>query len=205
MGIRKLPQWLLRGSSIVLALLLGLEGGGPCLMGQEASAPQIKIVILEGDGAINNIRQRTSREPIVQIEDENHKPVAGALVVFALPDSGAGGVFPGGSKSLMTYSDSKGQARARGYQVNAVAGAFQIKITASFKGMTAISAIGQTNVAAAAAAGAGAAAGGISAKVIAILAVAGAAAATGIVVATRKDTTPAPTTVSVGNPTVGRP
>ena len=32
--------------------------------------------IVEGEGAINNIRLRTAREPIVQVEDENRKPVA---------------------------------------------------------------------------------------------------------------------------------
>src|SRR5579863_5849082 len=59
-------------------------------------APKLSIVILEGEGAINNIKQRTAREPIVRVEDENHKPVAGAAVVFTLPSQGAGGTFAGG-------------------------------------------------------------------------------------------------------------
>lgn len=51
-------------------------------------APMLNLVVLEGEGATNNIRQRTAREPIVQVEDENHKPVAGAIVVFTLPSNG---------------------------------------------------------------------------------------------------------------------
>ena len=48
-----------------------------------AQAPTgLSITIVEGEGAINNIRQRVNREPIVQVEDQNHKPVAGAVVVF---------------------------------------------------------------------------------------------------------------------------
>src|SRR5690348_13602149 len=35
---------------------------------QDAPA-KLNLVIVEGEGAINNIRQRTAREPIVQVED----------------------------------------------------------------------------------------------------------------------------------------
>jgi hypothetical protein len=198
-GFLTASPWLLRTCSILVVLLLFWDGASPGFFSQEATTPQIKIIVLEGDGAINNIRQRTTREPIVQVEDENHKPVAGALVVFTLPDSGAGGVFSNGSSTSMVYTDQKGQAVARGIQANKIAGQFQIKISASFKGMTATNTISQTNAAAAAAA----AAGGISAKVIAIIAVAGAAAATGAVLATRQKQQP--TTVSIGTPSVGRP
>ena len=37
-------------------------------------APMLNLVVLEGEGATNNIRQRTARDPVVQVEDENHKP-----------------------------------------------------------------------------------------------------------------------------------
>ena len=43
-------------------------------------AMEVQLCV-EGDGAINNIRQRTAREPIVQVEDENHKPVDRKSVV----------------------------------------------------------------------------------------------------------------------------
>ena len=59
--------------------------------------------------AINNIRQRVSREPVVQVEDENHKPVAGAVVVFTLPTEGATGEFGNGSKNLTVTTDAQGR------------------------------------------------------------------------------------------------
>src|SRR5262245_13376269 len=169
---------------------------------------QLRIVILEGDGAINNIRQRTAREPIVQVEDENRKPVAGAMVLFTLPDSGPGGVFPNGSKTLVTYTDPKGQAKAKGLKPNSIAGSYQIAINVTSQGMKASAVIGQTNAMAAAAATAG----GISAKLIAIIAIAGGAAAAGIVAATSgggnspAPPTPVPTaTLTAGTPAVGGP
>ena len=78
----------------------------------------LSITIVEGEGAINNVRQRVNREPIVQVEDENHKPIAGAAVVFFLPDQGASGTFPDGSRMLMAVTDNQGRAVARGIHLD---------------------------------------------------------------------------------------
>jgi hypothetical protein len=51
------------------------------------------INIIEGEGALNDIRTRTVREPIVEVDDENHNPVAGALVLFAIDNGGSGSPF----------------------------------------------------------------------------------------------------------------
>jgi hypothetical protein len=141
-------------------------------------APKLTIVIVEGDGAINNIRQRTAREPIVQVEDENHKPIAGAAVVFTLPGQGAGGTFAGGAHSLSVVTDSQGRAVAHGFHPNNVQGQYQIHVTASNSGQTANADIGQTNTLAAGAATT-AAASGISGKLIAVIVIVAAAAAAG--------------------------
>ena len=72
--------------SLLICCLLTIQ---PAFGGAAQQAPmKLNIVIVEGDGAINNIRQRTAREPIVQVEDENNMPVAGATVYFLLPESG---------------------------------------------------------------------------------------------------------------------
>src|SRR3984957_9318100 len=131
-------RWL----SPVLALLIAVTAV-PIAEAQNV-APMLNIVIVEGDGAINNIRQRTAREPIVQVEDENHKPVAGAAVVFALADQGAGGKFAGGSHTLSVVTDSQGRAVARGFHPNNVQGQYQIHITASNGGQSANANISQS-------------------------------------------------------------
>jgi hypothetical protein len=102
-----------RWISSVLAWLLMWQGFGAVVKAQ-VTAPKLKIVILDGEGAINDIKQGTAREPIIEIRDENDRPLSGALVVFTMPDRGASGVFADGSRSLMVHTDSKGQVVARG-------------------------------------------------------------------------------------------
>src|SRR5580698_2505080 len=164
-------RWL----SPVLAVLISIPA--TTVIDAQGVAPALNIVIVEGDGAINNIRQRTAREPIIQVEDENHKPVAGAAVIFTLPGQGAGGTFAGNTQSLSVVTDSQGRAVAHGFHPNNVQGQYQIHVTASNNGQTANANISQTNaVVAGAAAGAAA---GISGKLIAVLVIVGAAAAAG--------------------------
>ena len=75
--------------AVTLCVFIGLPTNGLCASGQEPAVPaKLNIVILEGEGAINNIKQRTAREAIVQVEDENRRPIAGAAVLFMLPESG---------------------------------------------------------------------------------------------------------------------
>lgn len=171
----------------------------------QAPPPTLNLVIVEGEGAINNIKQRVNREPIVQVEDENHKPIAGAAVVFFLPSQGPSGVFANGSRSLTLTTGADGRAAASAIRRNNLSGQMQIRVTASFSGQVANAIITQTNVAAAAGAG------GLSAtaKLLIILGVAGGAAAAGAVIATRGGSSspaaPPPITITAGTPTVGAP
>jgi hypothetical protein len=166
-------------------------------------------VIVEGEGAINNIRQRTAREPIVEVQDENNRPVAGATVVFLLPGSGPGGAFPDGARSLTVITGRDGRAAARGFRHNGEAGRFEIQVNVSYQELAATATIRQANAVLTAAGG------GVSGKLIAILAIAGGAAAAGIAVAatgggngnggvTPPPGTP-PATVTPGVPSVGGP
>ena len=169
----------------------------------------LRITIVEGEGAINNVRQRVNREPIVQVEDENRKPVAGAVVIFFLPGQGASGTFADGSRMLMTVTDNTGRATARGIRPNNQSGPMQIRVTASFQGLAASSVITQTNAAGAAAASSA----GLStgAKWAIILGIAGAAAAAGVIIATHSGgssgspAAPPPIVITPGTPNVGGP
>ncbi len=174
---------------------------------QQTAAGGLNILIIEGDGAINNIKQRTARETIVQVEDENHKPVAGAVVVFTTPSQGPSGVFADGSHLFTTTTDNAGRASYRGLRLTNQGGKMDVRVNASHQGRTASITISQTNVWTAAAAAAGLS---LAAKLLIVAGVAGAAAAAGAVVATRGggSTAPAasPTTISIGAPgTVGPP
>jgi hypothetical protein len=192
----------MRNLSWLLAGLIAL----PFSPGASAQAPvgKLSLVIVEGDGAINNIRQRTAREPVVEVRDDNHRPVAGALILFETPTHGASAEFPAGAHSLSVTTDSQGRAVARGMQPNTVKGQYQIHISASYAGATATAVITQSN----AVAGPGTSASAGSGKIIAIVAIAGAALAGGIYWATHTgggSSTNSATTITAGTGTVGAP
>ena len=180
----------------------------PGINAQDAGL-KLNIVIVEGDGALNNIKQRTAREPIVEVQDENHKPVAGVAVVFALSNQGAGGSFAGGAHTLTAVTDNQGRAIARGFHPNHIQGQYQIHVTASKDGQTANANISETNVAGAAASTTAAAGG--SGKLIAIIAVVAAAAAGGIYAGTHtggggsNSTNSSVITITPGTGVVGPP
>ena len=97
--------------------------------------PALHIVILEGEESLNNIRERVAREPIVQVEDDNHKPVAGVVIVFFANtgDGGASATF-GGASSFTTVTDSAGRAVGKGFTPNANGGKYTISVRATVAG-----------------------------------------------------------------------
>ena len=200
---RCLSGWsaLRNAASLILCPLLAFYTSAPIAFGQDA-LHRLNIVIVEGDGAINNIKQRTTREPIVEVQDENHRPVAGAAVVFALPTGGPGATFAGGLQNATFITDQSGRAVARGMKLNRINGKFQVKVTASSQGRVGSTTITQTNVGAAAAT---LGATGISLKVLLILAAVAGAGAGGAYAATHSGSSRPNTGITIGSPTVGPP
>jgi hypothetical protein len=189
----------------LIALLL-LDFLGVQAWGQTPTS--LQIVIVEGEGAINNVKQRVNREPIVQVEDENHKPVAGVAVIFFLPNQGPGGTFANGATSLTTTTNAQGQAVARGIRFNNQAGAMQIRVAASFAGQTASAVITQTNVLGVAATGGAVGGMSLATKLLIIGAIVGGGVAAGVIVANRgggSTAATAGTTITSGTVTVGAP
>ena len=86
----------------------------------------------------------------MQVQDENHKPVAGVAVTFFLADHGASGVFANGSQSMTVLTDTNGQAAMRGMVPNKMAGKMEIRVSARLGNLNADAVITQTNAAGAA-------------------------------------------------------
>jgi len=199
--------------SVILAQLLVITQCVQLGFAQATAKPSLRIVIVEGEGAINNVRQRVAREMIVQVNDENDRPIAGALVTFALPNSGAGGSFANGARLLNVVTDQAGRSVVQGFTPNNVVGTFQVNVTASYQGQTANAVISQTNASlasgastAAGTAGATGGGGGISATMVGIIAaIAGGAAAAAVAIARGGKSKPAITIGTAGAPTVGAP
>jgi hypothetical protein len=190
------------GGSVFLSCLLLTNLFGARPVDSPQAAPMLNIVIVEGEGTLNNVKQRVNREPIVQVEDENHKPIAGAAVVFFLPTSGPSGTFANGSQTLTVTTDATGRASATGIHPNHTLGKMQIRVTASANGLSASATITQTNIA-------GANVGRGLSTTAKILIVAGVAAGigAGVYFGTRGSSNGPTTgiTITPGTPSVGGP
>ena len=140
---------------------------------------ELNITVVEGEGAINNVRQRVAREPVIQVEDENHKPIAGAAVVFTLPTEGSTGSFLNGGKTLTVMTDAQGRATAQGLKVNEYPGKLVIHVNVSYRGLSARTNITQFNEGPPVTRKTSSSGGGHTGKILAILAIVGAAAGGG--------------------------
>lgn len=162
---------------------------------QTSSGRGLRIIPMEGDGAINNVAAHTAHDPVIKVVNGAGQPVAGAVVTFSLPASGPGASFLDGKPSLTASSDAEGVVRARNLTPNKMTGQFPIRITATANGETARMTIFQTNAASTAA--------GSARKKIVITSVIAGAVAGGVLAATRGKSAAAASTSSVvpGSPT----
>ncbi|MEK7409040.1 MAG: hypothetical protein AAB225_28585 [Acidobacteriota bacterium] len=173
-----------------------------------APAAPLKLVVLQGEGAINNMRAKTATQPSVEVRDEKDKPVPGAEVVFQLPAAGPGGVFHGWMRTQTARTDAQGQAAASGLTPNDQAGRFNIKVTATLDNSTGSVVIGQSN--AVRGGEGGRAVNGRSGWWKAVVALGAAGAVGGVVAATRNGQAAAaipltPITITPGPISVGSP
>ena len=158
-----------------MAVVRSLVVGVVVLCCAAAAAAQdrgLKIVVLEGENAVNIIQQKTAVAPLVEVRDRNNVPVPGAVVTFTLGGNNA--AFAGGVQTLSVTTNAAGRAVAALNPLSS--GGVQIQVQAAFQGQTAAATIAQTNVMTAAQAGAaagaaaGATGGGMSATTIGIVA-----------------------------------
>ena len=112
-----------------------------------AQQPQLRVLIVEGEDALNNTLGGTNRDVTVEVRGPDQMPVSGATVTFVLPDTGASGTFPNGQRILMVDTNNQGRATATGIRPNNIAGPMQIRVSASYLDVIATAVVRQTNVA----------------------------------------------------------
>jgi hypothetical protein len=201
-------SWL---SCIIAALMA-------CPPAAEAQAPPqpppvksttLRVVPLAGNGAVNDMERRIMSPLVVQVLDQESRPVEGAQVVFRFPLNGPGATFANGELAQTTRTNADGQAAATGWMANSTAGAFEIHVTATRNdeiGQAVISMTNATRVVDDLTANKGKSSS--KSKWIKIAIVAGVAGAvTGIVLATTHGGSGGGTTVTAapGTPTIGAP
>lgn len=207
-------------SNSILSLLVAvglMVQSLPSAMAQNTDEqPPFRILVIEGEGSINNIRQPVNRGAVVLVEDENKNPLAGVAVTFYLPSEGPSGLFPDGGRTLTVFTDEKGLAASRGIRFNNLVGLMKMRVTASLFSQSANAMVTQTNVSSAAAMRSGlvpttgeprsARIGGgglMSRKTFIILGAVGGAVGAGLYFGMKKTTPTA--AVTIGQPTIGSP
>jgi hypothetical protein len=122
---------------LLAAAVLGLASS---LVSAQSSG--LRIVVVEGEAAVNIIQQKTAVAPVIEVRDRNNLPVPGVAVTFSV--GGPGASF-GGLSTLTVTTNAAGQAAAVGLTPTA-AGAIQINATALVQGQALTATIAQTNV-----------------------------------------------------------
>ena len=128
-----------------LSVSLALPAGAAHAVTQD-NGHGLKILVLSGNDAVNSIPTRKDTPPIIEVRDNNDRPVENARVVFSLPEgSGPGATFSNNQVALETVTNSRGQASPAGFRMNEIPGAFTIAVYASANGKTGSAEIRQTN------------------------------------------------------------
>jgi hypothetical protein len=228
-------RWL----SPMLAILLAL---GPVWAGEQAPAPQqptpnppaaqpapatpmaplpmvrsLKVTALAGNNEANDLERALMTPLVIQVLDQNDRPVEGAEVVFRFPLNGPGATFRGGNTSQTVHTNGQGQAAATNWFANNQVGTFDVRVTASYGNQLGETTVSMTNATRVAEDGKKGNKGNrgqkqaswYSSKWVKIALIAGVAGiVTGIVLATTGGGSSTPTstvTITPGSPTVGGP
>lgn len=107
--------------------MLALATGGPA----GAQETGLRIVVLEGEDAVNIIAQGTAVPALVEVRDRNDLPVSGAAVLFLLGDGGTAALDVG-VRQVAATTNALGQAAVT---VNPLTpGTIELTVNASFQG-----------------------------------------------------------------------
>ncbi len=134
-----LTEFFRRGTALLLVSIL------PGAAAQSATSGFLRLTVIEGDGAFNDLKTKRAHLPVVKVVDESGETVAGAQVVFTLPALGPGGIFAGDVRSATTVSDEKGLAYCPAYRLTQEEGRFLIRVSATFKGKNGALKFSQSN------------------------------------------------------------
>jgi hypothetical protein len=105
----------------------------------------LKILTLAGNGEMNDLERRVMAPLVVQVLDQNQRPLPGAEVVFRFPINGPSAIFTGGKSSVTVRTRGDGQAAATNWMANGV-GTFEVHVNASYGNQVGETTVSMTNV-----------------------------------------------------------
>jgi|SRR5665213_3153834 len=92
----------------------------------------LKVLVLAGNGEMNDLERRVMAPLVVQVLDQNDRPMEGAEVIFRFPIDGPSATFPGGKSSITVRTNGNGQAPAVNWMANGQVGTFQVHVNATY-------------------------------------------------------------------------
>ncbi len=102
--------------------------------------------MLAGSGEQNDLQRRIMAPLVVQVEDQNDRPVESAEVVFRFPINGPSATFTGGKTSATVRTNGGGQAAAVNWMANGQVGTFQVHVNASYGNQVGEATVSMENV-----------------------------------------------------------
>ncbi len=168
----------------------------------------LKILVLAGSGEMNDLERRVMAPLVVQVLDQNERPLEGAEVVFRFPLNGASATFPGGKNSITVRTSGTGQAPALNWMANGQVGTFEVHVNATYGnqvGETTLSMENVTRITVAPKKGKRESLWSHRWFKIAVIGGAAAAIGIGVYLATRGGKSGSSVTINPGSPTVGAP
>lgn len=124
------PRALL-AATLIPALLAAQTPGPPAPQPAQLPMTQsLKILPLAGNNEQNDLQRRLMAPLVVQVLDQNSRPVEGAQVTFRFPITGPSAAFTGGKSSQTFGTNADGQVAATGWVANSEVGRFPVKVTA---------------------------------------------------------------------------
>ncbi len=114
-----------------------------------AQAPAFRIVVVEGEDAVNIVQQKTAVRPLVEVRDRNDLPVAGAVVQFtiqATAGAARSASFANGQNVVSVTTNAAGRASSTALEAVGT-GPVRIQVQATYQGQMAATTVTQTNFA----------------------------------------------------------
>jgi len=142
-----LPAFLAAVLAIPPNLLAQQPPAQPPVVAPESlpAVESLKVIPLAGNHAMNDLERRIMSPLVVQVLDQNARPVEGAQVVFRFPLNGPGAEFPNKQPAQTARTNADGQASAVGWMAREL-GTFQVHVTVSRGNELGETIISMTNV-----------------------------------------------------------
>jgi hypothetical protein len=130
---RNLSRWRFQPLSLTLVALLVYAPSASAQL-PAASPDQIELRIVSGSGAEFQPGSQQKQRLVMQVVNQDERPLAGVAVTFQLPDDGPSGLFGNGQRSIVAFTNDEGEASITGVKWNNTSGPVSIRVTA-VKGM----------------------------------------------------------------------